>query len=76
MLPRLSSPNPLMGLSYGEQRHTLASPPARGSSNALLLRFLYIWGKKPHLLPCESISSTLTRSSLVLVQVSFGALLL
>ena len=71
MLPRLCSPpTPLMGLSYGEQSPqspTLTGPPARGSSNALLLQSLYIWGKKPHLLPQGSISFTLTTRSLVLV---------
>ena len=61
MLPRLSlPPTPLlMGLSYGEQS-LCRVPPARGSSNALLLQFLYIWAKEPHLLPCGSISLTLS----------------
>ena len=50
MLPSLCSPPiPHMGLSYGEQSlqsPTPTGPPARGSSNALVLQFLYIWGKK------------------------------
>ena len=50
------------------QSPTLTGPSARGSSNVLLLQYLYIWGKKPHLLPCGSISFTLTMRSLV-----FGA---
>ena len=49
------------------QSSTLTSPPARGSSNALLFQFLYIWRKKLHLLPCATISSILTMGSLVLV---------
>ena len=69
--PTPPSPNPTHGAElWGAeslQSPTLTGPPARGSSNALLLQFLYIWGKKPHLLPCGSISFTLTRHSLVLV---------
>ena len=38
-------------LAESLQCPTLTDPTARGSSNALLLQFLYIWGKKPHLLP-------------------------
>ena len=66
-------PTPLMGLSYGEQS-LCRVPPARGSSNALSLQFLYIWGKKPRLLPCGSISLTLTRRSLALVPSLFSFL--
>ena len=55
MLPRLFSPRPPHGaelwLAESLQCPTLTDPTARGSSNALLLQFLYIWGKKPHLLP-------------------------
>ena len=64
--PSLLPPTPLiLGLSYGEQSlqsPTLTRPPARGSSNALMLQ-----SKKPHLLPCGSITFTLTRRSLVLM---------
>ena len=49
------------------QSATLTSTPARGSTNAVLLQFLYIWGQKPYLLPCGSISCPLTRRSLVLI---------
>ena len=47
MLPRLCSPpNPPHGAElWGAeslQSPTLTGPPARGSSNALLLQFLYI----------------------------------
>ena len=69
--PSLLPPTPLiMGLSYGEQSlqsPTLTRPPARESSNALMVQYLYIWGEKPHLLPCGNISFTLTRRSLVLM---------
>ena len=55
MLPRLFSPRSPQGaelwLAESLQCPTLTDPTARGSSNALLLQFLYIWGKKPHLLP-------------------------
>ena len=82
MLPRLCSPQPpswgwVMGSRVSAeslQSPTLTGPPARGSSNALLLQFLYIWGKKPHLLPCGSISLTLTRRSLALVPSLFAFL--
>ena len=42
------------------QSPILIGPLARGGSNALLLQFFffYIWGKKPHLLHCGSVSST------------------
>ena len=71
-LPPPPPPNPM---SHGAelwgaeslQSPTLTGPSARGSSNALLLQCLYIWGKKPHLLPCGSISFTLTTRNLVLV---------
>ena len=67
MLPRLCSPQPPHGAElWGTeslQSPTLTGPTARGSSYALLLQFLYIWGQKPHLLPCGSISCTLTRRS-------------
>ena len=49
------------------QSSTPTGPPARGSSNALLFQCLYIRGKQHHLLHCGSISSILTRRSLVLV---------
>ena len=67
MFPRLCfPPNPPHGAElWGAeslQSPTLTDLPARGSSNALFLQFLYIWGKKPHLLPCGSTSSTLTTS--------------
>ena len=79
MLPRLCSPpNPPHGAElWGAeslQSPTLTGPPARGSSNAVLFQFLYIWGKKPHLLPCGSISLTLTRRSLALVPSLFSFL--
>ena len=79
MLPRLCSPPqpPSWAELWGAeslQSPTLTGPPARGSSNALLLQFLYIWGKKPHLLPCGSISLTLTRRSLALVPSLFSFL--
>ena len=49
------------------QSSTPTGPPARGSSNALLFQCLYIRGKQHHLLHCGSISSILTRRSLILV---------
>ena len=44
--PTLLPPTLLIQLSYGEQSPALAGPPARGSSNELLLQFHYIWGKQ------------------------------
>ena len=69
MLPRLCSPThlpspPSWGWVMGT-RVSAESHPHR--SNALLLQSLYVSGKKPHLLPCGSISFSLTRRSLVLV---------
>ena len=56
----------VMGSRVSTESHPHRSTRTR-SSNALLLQFLYIWGKKPHLLPCGSISFTLTKRSVVLV---------
>ena len=58
--PSLLSQPPSWGWVMGSRSGpTLSGPPARGSSNALLLQCLYIWGKKPHLLHYGSISFTL-----------------
>ena len=65
--PSLLPPTLLMGLSYGEQSLCRVPPSPFHPHNAFLLQFLYIWGKRPHLLHCGSISFTLTRRSLVLV---------
>lgn len=72
MLPPslLPSQPPSWGWGMGSRvsaESTLTGLPARGSFNVLVLQFLYTWGKKPHLLPCGSISSTLKRRGLALV---------
>ena len=75
MLPRLCSPQPLMGLSYGEQSHTLTGPLHEGAPMRSLCDFFTFEAKS---LICSLVRAflLLTRRSLVLVQVCFGALLL